>query len=413
MALDTAFFSTSGNDTTGTGSQLNPYATPKKAVDNLNPNGTAYGRGGTYTGIRGTNDSNDTFRLMPSGTGTNYTTVKNFDNEPVEFVALHNTGVVVLTPANFTRLRFEGITFTASVGAGTSQACFTGHGGASAGSFLDVINCTLRNFQGMGIQTASSTDGRMLGCTVTGLRYSTFGVNAYPIYVNTGSHRWEVGFCTFDDNDSAGIHHYGSGGEANDCRYHDNLISRWGLSEAATGILVANGTGHWIWNNIVRDGHPNAGHAFEAEYAQSAGTDTRNSIWAHNIGYNAPNGYGFSFTQSGAGNLLINNIAVGNGLGSILNSEGAALTTNLFSGVPPSSLWVDPVTAKNFHLLPGATAARGQGTLNANFLTDREGRTRTAPPDIGPYEFVDAAMNVQLAIQRRTRIVAPQLAGFR
>lgn len=397
MALDFAFFSNTGSDESGTGTQLNPYATPKKAVENLNPGGKALGRGGVYTGIRGTNDANDTFKQIPSGFGAaygdDYTTVGAFNNEPVEFISHMDAATMILMPALYTKIRFQDLILTGNPNPGNtaSQACFTGNAAPNNGSFLDILRCEIRTFRGVVIQTASAPDGRLLDCSMHDFVQSNSGNGgAYAIYSQSGAHRWEIGRNAMFNIDSTAIHHYSSSGEASNLLIHDNLIYNvCRVDNAGGAVLVANGTGHLIWNNIVFDVGA-LGSGFQVEYAQTGGTDTRNSIWAHNIAYLCE-GYGFDFTQNGTGNLVINNIALSNGSGPIRNLEGAALTTNLFSGVTPESIWVDPGAAKNFHLLPGAAAARGQGTYNANFPTDKDGVTRApGATDIGPSQYATA-----------------------
>lgn len=411
MPLDTAFFSNSGNDTTGTGSQLNPYATPKKAAQNLNPNGTMYGRGGLYIDIRGTNDSNDTFKDLPSGT-TGYTTVMAFNGEPVELKAHAGSTIMIRTPDNFTKLRFQGLKLTGNAAGVNTQACFTGGGGAFAGSFLDILDCEISFFKDVAIQTASNSDGRLLDCSIHDIVPTNTGYGGYPIYINQNAHRWEVGRNTMFNLASYAIHHYSTSGQANSGRYHNNLIYNWATTGSSSALLVANGTDNWIWNNIVAGGTSVAGtsNGFETEWAQVGGSDTRNSIWAHNVAYGCP-GYGFSFTQNGSNNLLINNIAVGNALGAIRDLEGTTKTTNLFAGTP-SSIFVDAPN-KNFHLRPTATSAIGQGTLHPSFLLDFDGQTRIAPVDIGPYATLTASILGHLAAQRRMRTVSLQLSGFR
>lgn len=411
MALDTVFFSNSGSDESGTGTQLNPFATPLKASQNVNPGGKVYGRGGTYTGIRGTDDSNDTFKSLPSGVGAaygeTYTTVMPFNGEPVEFIAHSSALIMIRTPNNFTKLRFQGLKLTGNAGSLSAQACFSGAAGAFAGSFLDILNCDISGFRNVTIQTASSTDGRLLDSTVHDILAHTNDGGGYPIYINQNAHRWEVGRNTLYNTAGYAIHHYSGSGEANECRYHDNLIYNVCTTSGSAAVLVANGSGHWVWNNIVI---PARNHGFEAEFAQVGGTDARNSIWAHNIAYGCP-GYGFSFTQNGSNNLLINNIAVGNTLGAIRDLEGTTRTTNLVS-VSPASIFVDPA-GRNFHLRPTATGAIGQGTLHPSFLLDRDGRTRIAPVDIGPYATVSASILGHLAALGRRKTVSLALSGFR
>lgn len=409
MALDAAFCSNSGNDTTGTGTQLNPYATPLKASQNVNPNGTVYSRGGTYTNIGGAGNSGDTFYALPNGTGSSFTTVKAYDGEPVIYQIKSGVVAMINVRTGNARQSFEDIEWVGQgYNYGTPQVCFRVIPGQS-GSFMRLLRCTVRQFSNQGVLTSNCSDFTFNDNIIRDCG-RTDANQYHGYYISSGSVRIEIARNTIFNISGHGIHHYGTG-QASACRYHDNEIYNFGIY-SGSGLLVANGDGNWIWNNVVRDGHGNSGYGYDVEYNQGGSTTLfRNGIHAHNLAYNCPQG-GFRFNDANSTSLCINNIALGNGGTPITNAAGVVLTTNLTTG-SPASIWSDPVTLKNFHLLAAASAALGQGTYNSTFPTDRDGRTRSDPPDLGPFNFLDFTPAVFQASNRRRMIVVPQLAGFR
>lgn len=74
------FVSTTGNDNTGDGTLVNPYATIERACKDVGPGDFIYLRGGIYSGIQ--------HKINPAnpsqyGTSTNPVTIKNYNNEEV------------------------------------------------------------------------------------------------------------------------------------------------------------------------------------------------------------------------------------------------------------------------------------------------------------------------------------------
>lgn len=369
----------------GAGTIGDPY-TLKEAAVNVNGQDTIYCRGGKYTGVRGIGGtSTETFGVLASGSGSNYTTIRPYENEPVEFEALENVNIMIRMPTDLTRVRFQNITFTGKF-TGTTQTSFlSGQLGDSA-SHIDIYDCVIQGFSYVTIQTSSTPNIRILRTVFQDLFGSPAG--AYGIYINGGSDNCELGWCTFRNISEQAIQHFSSSSEASNCSYHDNIITNWASGGAGNtpAVFMTNGENNLFYNNILYNGGSNSVGAVQVEFG--AGGDLRSSIFAHNAIYN-PGGFSFRFGQTASvANTLLNNIAIGGT--STVSSDGdqtPTQTTNLWQVAPSATAaatWVNP--GVDFHLKTGS-AAINAGTYSATFPTGRDGATRANPPDIGPYEF--------------------------
>lgn len=369
----------------GAGTLGDPY-TLKEAAVNVNGQDTIFCRGGKYTGVRGIGGAaTETFGVLASGSGSNYTTIMPYDNEPVEFEALENVNIMIRMPTDLQRVRFQNITFTGKF-TGTTQTSFlSGQSGDSA-SHIDIQSCIIQGFSYVTIQTSATPNLRVLDTTFRNLFGSPAG--AYGIYVNGGSDNCEIARCLFDTISEQCIQHFSSSGEASNCSYHDNTFTNWASGGAGNtpAVFMTNGENNLFYNNILYNGGSNSVGAIQVEFG--AGGDLRSSIFAHNAIYN-PGGFCFRFGQTASvANTILNNIGIGGT--SFVSSDGdqtPTQTTNLWQVAPTATAantWVNP--GVDFHLKTGS-AAINAGTYSATFPTGRDGATRANPPDIGPYEF--------------------------
>lgn len=369
----------------GAGTVGDPY-TLKEAATNVNGQDILYCRGGTYTGVTGIGGaSTETFGELTSGSGSNYTTIQPYDNEPVEFVALQNVNVMIRMPTDLTRVRFQNITFTGNFTGTTQTSFFSGQSGDSA-SHIDIQSCIIQGFSYVTIQTSGTPNFRVLDTTFRNLFGAPGG--AYGIYVNGGSDNCEVARCLFENISESCIHHYSSSSESSNCSYHDNIMTNWANGDAGSSpaVFLTNGASNLFYNNILYSGGVNSVGAVQVEFGN--GGDLRSSTIAHNAVYN-PGGFCFRFGQpASVANTLLNNIGIGGT--SFVSSDGdqtPTQTTNLWQVAPSATAantWVNP--GVDFHLKTGS-AAINAGTYSATFPTDRDGATRANPSDIGPYEF--------------------------
>lgn len=378
----------------GTGTLLNPY-TLREGIDNLNGDGTLECRGGNYAGIRGDGGANDPFVNLASGSGSGRTLVRAYENEPVNFFPQQDFGQLLMMPLNSTRIRFEGIIFNGNVSSSSvAQAMVAGHGSDST-AFWEFLSCIFQDTRGVVIQTSSTPDMKFQSCTWRRNRMAG-SIGSYCVYVNGGSHRCEISSSLMEDNDSWMIHHYSTNAESNDCRYFKNTLRRWGTVEGAA-LILSNGSGNWVYNNLIMDGESNSSGAFEIDWNPVAARNTRSAIFAHNAIYN-PGGPVIRLGQSASSpNLFLNNIGLNATAAVVTGGEQTpTYTTNLWQVAPSATAaqtWEE--VGVNF-LLKTGSAAINAGTYNANFPTDRNGSTRANPPDIGPYEFgaVNPPVNV-------------------
>ena len=130
--------------------------------------------------------------------------------------------------------------------------------------------------------------------------------------------------------------------------------------------VVSYGSGHQIYNNIVRD-HPGANSGI---YLRDGGQKVFfNTIYRNAIGITIGSGAGGSEVRN---NIVYQNSASING--------SATQSHNLFS---------DPkfvnASAGDFHLQAGSPAISA-GVAVSGVTTDKDGRPRPNPPSIGAYE---------------------------
>lgn len=375
----------------GAGTVGDPY-TLKEAADNVSGQDIIYCRGGQYTGVTGIGGaSTETFGQITSGSGSNYTLIRPYEDEVVEFIALQNTNIMFRMPTDMTRVRFQNIIFTGNFTGTTQQTCISGQVGDSA-THLDVLDCIIRGFSYVTVQTSSTPNCRFLRTTFRNLFGAPGG--AYGIYINGDSDDTEVGNCTFENISEYAIHHYSSSSESSNCLYHDNIFTNWasgaGGAGSASCMIITNGTGNLVYNNIFNGGGANSLGAIQVEFG--AGGDLRSSTFAHNAIYD-PGGFAFRFGQTASvANTLLNNIAYG--ATTNVSSDGdqtPTQTTNSWqvdSGETASETWITPGT--DFHIKTGSSMINA-GTYSATFPTDRNGSTRANPPEVGPYEFGTAS----------------------
>ncbi|MEK7542611.1 MAG: malectin domain-containing carbohydrate-binding protein [Patescibacteria group bacterium] len=106
------YVSTSGNDTSGDGSEANPWRTIQKASDNARTGDTVYVKAGTY---------GEAVQIKASGTSDNYITFRNFGNDrvvinpPGDSTVIAQPSMGVLITGSY--IRFKGFEILDSNGA--------------------------------------------------------------------------------------------------------------------------------------------------------------------------------------------------------------------------------------------------------------------------------------------------------
>lgn len=371
----------------GAGTVGDPY-TLKEAADNVSGQDIIYCRGGQYPGVTGIGGTSvETFGLIASGSGSNYTLVRPYEDEVVEFIALQDTNIMFRMPTNMTRVRFQNIIWTGNFTGTTQQTCISGQLGDTA-THLDILDCLIRGFSYVTVQTSSTPNCRFLRTTFRDLYGAPGG--AYGIYVNGDSDATEIGDCTFENISEYAIHHFSSSSESSNCRYYNNTFTNWASGAGGAGtascLLITNGTANWVWNNVFNDGGANSLGAIQVEFG--SGGDLRSSVFAHNAIYN-PGAWAFRFGQTASvANTVKNNISHGHT--TAVSSDGdqtPTQTTNSWQVAPSETAaqtWESPGT--NF-TLKATSSLLGAGTYDANYPTDIAGHTRPNPPDLGPYEL--------------------------
>ena len=403
MALDNAFFSTSGNDTTGNGSQGNPYRTPKKACDNVNPNGTVFGRGGTYNvwALDSPGSGTATFLNLPSGTGGSFTTVKNFDSEPVVFQAQNSSAhQVVYFPTSKEFMKLEGIEVDGN---------------------QYVNHC---------IRSTAVADVEIVGCEVWNgsIGYLKSG---YGHRVNIRTSVFHTTVDTVSGTPKSHAIYYGAGGNSDDCIIENNriynigknavqiqpndgsvfnrfivsgnTISDWNTKLAGSpgsigsGIYLQAGLNSKIINNIMMR-ESLLGETWVG--AINLRGSVSGTLVAHNIIHQVRLCGVYITDGFSAGAITVHNNIILEfdeaSLGSAaIQHTNQTVSNNIITGSIGTHV-VDGsnanVNLRDYHLLSTSSARDGGVAVGVEFDKDGVIRTQGSAPDIGPYEYLEAGL---------------------
>jgi hypothetical protein len=140
---NTWYVSTTGSDTTGTGTVGNPFATVQKAINKSSTGDIIIIRGGTYT-------YHNNIVVNRSGTASTYYTIKNFpgekailDGSSIPHADYMNAIMEIRGGQSYVRIR--GITFNHSYLGGLTVR--------SSASHIRIDNCTICNSGSFGLKT--------------------------------------------------------------------------------------------------------------------------------------------------------------------------------------------------------------------------------------------------------------------
>jgi len=385
---NTYYVATGGSDSSpGTISQ--PFRTIKKGVSVLKAGDTVYIRSGTYyENLDGNRD------VIPSGTSwANPVTIAAYPGETVTMAlpSPQATGVLNIANSplnpNLQYIIFAGLIFDATnvidaqsgvgIGFGSPPAHHIrlqnfevkntgnaaggtgGQGVIVAGSFNEFINCNVHD-NGLG----------------TGGQGGPWLSGGYGFYIGGTDHLVER--CKIHDNGGYGIHVYNSGpggSQRQTIRYNEIYHNHQavGISRSTAAIIVASGSDHKVYNNIVRN-----------DYAgiQVYGSCSTCLIYNNTVYANA--NWGIQLDPGSANNIIRNNIIYQNPGGNISDWSGSNIISN--------NLMTDPrfanPAAADFHLQPSSPAIDA-GTSLPDVGADFDGtlRPQGVAFDIGAYEY--------------------------
>ena len=374
------YVATDGNDA-NPGSELQPLKTIKKGISAIKSGDTLYIKGGTYP-----EQINSNAQTLPTGS--------SWDDAPVisaysgETVVLKPSGgseVIALGHPSIKYLIFNGLVLDAS---NLQRSCPTGYGcsygvGATNGvHHVRFTNIEIKNAAGSGVLitrggSSIATSFEFIGCDV-----HNNGVEArdHGFYLATSGNR--VKNCKVHHNAGFGIIVYtgNTSVTANNNTIDGNYVyDNATTSGSAPGILIDNGSGNLVMNNVVR-GNKNGIHVGSAFVSGVSASSMR--IYNNTIYQNLP-GVGIDIFASSSQTDVKNNILYKNG-GTILNKGiNTVSSNNLFS----DPRFVDELMG-DFKLQQGSSAIN-QGILLGEVVHDRAGvaRPQLGIHDIGAYEY--------------------------
>lgn len=353
MAWSTIYVSKTGSDASSDPSNIGtPYATIKKANQNLNQGGTIYVRGGTYyTGvIADPSTGTGTWASLPSGVdANNYTTIQSYAQEPVIFSVNNSAHTQVCEFWNKTFIKFQDIAF---------------NGDSTTIHALRSYNCN---------------DIEVVGCE---LYNSALG------YLKNGfGHRINIRQCTFHDmiattnNPAYGSNaiYFGSGGDSSDCviekslfynigrvpiqiqpsggptniHQFDRFIIRYNTMynfNTYTGgsvvIYLVAGYQSQIYYNLIYGQNTTAdvfnGMIDIAIKVDDATGTARGDVSVLNNTVHGSKGYGISF-RGGTGHICRNNIALEHTLGNLYDPDSRATKSNNVTSGTAADIWENPI----------------------------------------------------------------------
>lgn len=389
--MATFFVSTTGNDSTGTGSQLSPWRTVAKGVSGLNPGDTLYMRGGTYL---------EPIHMTRLGSAGSPITVSGFTAETaiIRMPAgqSYHIGSTVKQYHTYQNFTIDGQDSTEGLASGDNSisSVLIGIGGTNASHDVTLDNLEIKNTKDVAIYIDCIGPNIVIrNCLIhDALAHDTLGERNYGIYCA------HVNGVLIEDNEiyncpGGGIQVYPNPVNATIRRnsiHHNNTLSLASVG----GILIQQDltlgpaiTGLLVYNNLIyNNGTATSGNAYgiKCNNVVAAGlynnTIYNNKSWGIGVGDNSAGGAN--------GTLVKNNITWQNGLGPITTGFTGTVNTVLTTNLSTNPSFTNPA-AFDLTLLNGSAAINTGTSLSSIFTTDYLGvsRPQGAAWDIGAYEF--------------------------
>ena len=382
----TRWVSLTGNDVTGTGTQINPWRTIRKGLTTCVAGDRLYVRAGTFIEAI----SSYTY-VIPSGTSfSNAITVQAYDGSNTTILK-PSGGEFCLRLDHANRyLIFDGLIFDAINTTGDTVKVASGDNTqAQAAHHIRIQNGTIRN-SGTGLSDNGNpqTQGVFTGQWSNGCEFlrNTVQDNGASLLYDHNFYIAGTGVL-IDGNTIFGAPEFGVQLQGVGMQ-SGNIVRNNRIFQNGSGVYAAAQSGAQIYNNLVYSnagGSPFTRRGIFVRYSSTGTLVYYNTIYA-NQSYGISNGDGEG--NSPANSNIRDNILNGNG-GTIEDTgTGTVNTNNLTTGLA-SNIWVNPGTIQtsDFHLKAGSPAINF-GIAISGFPTDLDGVVRGNPPDAGAYEFV-------------------------
>ena len=395
------FVSLSGNDTTGTGTILNPYLTWTKGLQSASLGETVYVRGGTYT-TTVSNPTGITFGTQES----ERITLMNYDGESVSLQPSAGSVCFQLkadnaSSATISYFTLSGLTFDGSNLAAASQAIVKiWNQAASDINNVIVDGCTLNNAPDHALQIIGTAGGggattcTIQNCTILnpannpGSEVNNNGM--YLIGPNFVVQDNVVGYTITPQSGSNCIRLGASTDTETACT--NGIIRRNYVYGAKYGIILGKGNDMQCVNNLIRLGTATGTLGIQVWSSATLSTDNM-KIYHNTLVHASGMTHGIRGIGSGITNTLVRNNIIRRATTAIdlSGDTGTPVTTNNYTGTAPGFA-NDGGTAIADYILTGTPATQDAGAdLRSDVPTDFYGNTRDATPDQGFYELVVAA----------------------
>jgi hypothetical protein len=380
----TYYVAPNGNDA-NSGSDLTPFQTIQRGIRALAAGDTLNIRGGIYP--ERINSNNQT---IPTGNSWNDAPVISaFSGETVILQPAGGAEVVNLAHPYIKYVVFRDLILD---GSGLQRTCSSGYGcsyGVSVTNGANHVrfsNTEIKNAGGSGIlmtrgSSSTPTAIEFIGCNV---HHNGVEARDHGFYLATSGNL--VRNCRVHDNAGYGVHIYTGNTSVtadNNTIDGNDVYGNATTSGSAPGILVDNGTGNLVMNNVVR---LNKNGIQVGNPWTSAATASLTKVYNNTVYNNMP-GLGIDIFASSSQTEVKNNIVYKNG-GAIGNKGISTVTSNNMLTDPK---FVDELGG-NFKL-QSTSPAVNQGVILSLVPTDLVGVTRPqlGTHDIGAYEFASTS----------------------
>lgn len=389
-------------DVPGNGSLASPWCTITYGVAHISSGDTLYVRTGTY---------NETPLITgPAGTSANPTVISAYpgDNPIIRGPGNNNGRVKILTTSYITFNGFEVTNF--------NQGIFV-----EGADHIIVSNCSVHDIGQEIIHVhASSTGTPSTFVTLSGntlYNSGSYGSNGEGFYIGTGDSAGSVvdqtGNVTVTGNTVQDVVDEGIEVKIGT---HDVAVLNNSFIRVDTSSNTFGGAGISIDQSVgsVQHWNSNPNHIVAGNTVATVGNGTGGtllnsgiSVWTGATVYNnvvyginsAGNGIFIRNPNGDSYPRLIYNNTVDVGSAAAITNSGATVDirnnigpTTTYNLATNSAYYVNQVGA-NYHLV-GGSAPIGAGVyLGGAVPTDKDGVTRTNPPDIGAYQYVGSTQN--------------------
>ncbi len=368
-------------DDANSGSDLTPFKTIQRGIRALAAGDTLNIRGGIYP--ERINSNNQT---IPTGNSwTDAPVISAFSGEMVVLQPAGGGEVVNLAHPYIKYVVFKDLVLD---GSGLQRTCSSGYGcsyGVSVTNGAHHVrfsNTEIKNAGGSGIlmtrgSSSTPTAIEFIGCNV---HHNGVEARDHGFYLATSGNL--VRNCKVHDNAGYGVHIYTGNTSVtadNNTIDGNDVYGNATTSSSAPGILVDNGTGNLVMNNIVR---LNKNGIQVGNPWTSTATASLTKVYNNTVYNNMP-GLGIDIFVSSSQTEVKNNIVYKNG-GAIGNKGVSTVTSNNLLTDPK---FVDELGG-NFKL-QATSPAVNQGVILSLVPTDLAGVTRPqlGTHDMGAYEF--------------------------